>query len=131
MKTCIKCDTPKPLDDFYAKLTACKECHKLAVRQRRLINPAVQEYDRQRSKLPHRVAHNKQNMQQWRARYPEKYRAHNAVNNAIRDGRLKRGVRCEECGKKEHLHAHHDDYSKPLDVRWLCARCHHQGHQTF
>ena len=53
----------------------------------------------------------------WAARNPEKRSAQVAVSNAIRDGRLERQP-CEVCGEK--AQAHHDDYSKPLDVRWLC-----------
>ena len=39
------------------------------------------------------------------------------LNHAIRDGLLTRKD-CEVCGRKGQ--AHHDDYSRPLDVRWLC-----------
>lgn len=61
-------------------------------------------------------------------RYPKKYKAHNSVNNAIRDGRLVKYDLCEECGSDFHVEGHHDDYDKPLDVRWLCAACHKQWH---
>lgn len=33
---------------------------------------------------------------------------------------------CEVCGAAE-VEMHHDDYSKPLEVRWLC-REHHMAH---
>lgn len=46
------------------------------------------------------------------------------VHNAIRDGHMVRG-NCEVCG--ELAQGHHDDYSKPLEVRWLC-RVHHVEH---
>lgn len=62
-------------------------------------------------------------------RYPEKRRAHSAVSNAIRDGRMKREP-CEVCGDKK-SHAHHDDYSKPLDVRWLCQKHHTEHHRAI
>ena len=58
----------------------------------------------------------------WRQKNPEKYKAQNAVNNAIRDRKLTKGT-CEECGSEE-VEAHHDDYSKPLEVRWLCVKHH-------
>ena len=60
----------------------------------------------------------------WRQNNPEKASAHNKVARAIRSGRLK-SEPCEECGALT-VHAHHPDYAKPLQVRWLCP-LHHAG----
>lgn len=38
------------------------------------------------------------------------------------------GPACEDCGATDDLHRHHDDYSRPLDVRTLCRRCHSRAH---
>lgn len=35
---------------------------------------------------------------------------------------------CEVCGSGSYVDAHHDDYAKPLDVRWLCKSCHKHHH---
>lgn len=35
---------------------------------------------------------------------------------------------CEGCGAK--AEKHHDDYAKPLQVRWLCRRCHLAEHRA-
>lgn len=36
---------------------------------------------------------------------------------------------CQRCGRKQHdIHAHHDDYARPLDVQWLCRSCHIKHH---
>src|SRR5882724_9249490 len=51
-------------------------------------------------------------------------KAHMAVRYAIRCGRLIRPEACARCGKKCQPEASHDDYSKPLEVEWLCRRCH-------
>lgn len=64
----------------------------------------------------------------WRIANPEKHRAHNAVVAAIRRGDMKRPNVCSECSKKGIIHAHHEDYSKPLAVIWLCPKCHHAKH---
>jgi hypothetical protein len=61
-------------------------------------------------------------------RSPEKFAARFAVNNAVRDGRLAKPTACETCGATGRLHGHHHDYSRPLDVKWLCAKCHAQIH---
>lgn len=58
----------------------------------------------------------------WRTRNPQKAKAHNAVVNALKSGKLVKKP-CEICGKIPTV-AHHDDYSKPLEVRWLCRLCH-------
>ncbi len=46
--------------------------------------------------------------------------------NKIRQGILIR-MPCEVCKTETDVQAHHDDYNKPLDVRWLCRK-HHQEH---
>lgn len=61
----------------------------------------------------------------WRNRYPNIWRAHRAVLGAIRAGKLSPQP-CEVCRTNQDVHAHHDDYLKRLDVRWLC-RDHHQA----
>jgi ribosomal protein S27AE len=62
-----------------------------------------------------------------RKRYPEKAKARWAVANALREGRLKREP-CQECGEIK-SEAHHEDYTKPLEVDWLCKKCHTIRHK--
>jgi ribosomal protein S27AE len=52
----------------------------------------------------------------------QKVNARHAVRYAVRVGKLQRQP-CERCGAAR-VQAHHDDYTKKLDVRWLCSRCH-------
>ena len=63
----------------------------------------------------------------YRERNKEKTKAQNLLNYAIRTGKIDRGV-CEMCGTPDRVHAHHHDYSKPYDVRWLCFSCHKKSH---
>lgn len=67
----------------------------------------------------------------WRAAVPAGPRAHKRVYAAVRAGRLERPDRCQGCGLEKRLHAHHDDYSKPLKVRWLCGSCHRLAHRAL
>jgi len=55
-------------------------------------------------------------------------RAHAAVAMAISSGKLVRPDVCSRCGKAGRIEGHHEDYSKPLEVVWLCARCHKARH---
>ena len=56
--------------------------------------------------------------------------AKRAVHKAIVDGTLKRQP-CERCGSEVNIHAHHEDYSRPLDVIWLCRTCHGLRHREI
>jgi hypothetical protein len=59
-----------------------------------------------------------------RAEDPAKKRARWRVKEALRQGLIVRGE-CEaaDCDRTD-THAHHDDYSRPLEVRWLCPHHH-------
>ncbi len=62
--------------------------------------------------------------QKRRLLYPEKVKANSMVRCAIAAGTLTRPSHCESCLKKRFVEGHHEDYSKPLDVDWLCNKCH-------
>lgn len=63
---------------------------------------------------------------------PEKLRARAMVNNAIATKRLIRPQNCSKCGgNQEKIHGHHFDYSKPLEVVWLCTTCHVNLHNEL
>lgn len=131
MKVCFKCNVQKPLSDFYkhpamadGHLGKCKVCAKKDVHVHRHESPSREKilaYDRARS-----GRQTLKDLQDYRAKYPKKYKAHSIVNYAIKSKKLF-SEPCEICGK-EKTHAHHDDYDKPLNVRWLCAEHHQQWH---
>lgn len=136
MQSCINCSECKPASEYYAHPQAksglmgvCKDCHKHRMRVRARENPSVQAYDRSRPNKAVRIQRQTEYTKRWRAENPDAYRAHTAVGNAVRDGRLKK-LPCEFCAA-ENVHAHHKDYSKPLDVIWLCAKCHNRLHANF
>jgi hypothetical protein len=56
------------------------------------------------------------------------WEAHSLVTKAIKDGVLIPSSNCEDCGVAAKTIAHHDDYSKPLKVRWVCSGCHASIH---
>lgn len=55
-------------------------------------------------------------------------KAKKALQSAVYSGKIQR-LPCEKCGNPN-THAHHHDYSKPLEVRWLCALHHKKEHQN-
>jgi hypothetical protein len=144
-KECFKCHVTKPLTDFYAhsgmadgRLGKCKECSKKDVKNNYTTNKDYyQEYDRQRAQLPHRVEARKEYAsteegresgnrakKRWAKNNREKAKATWTVNNAIRDGKLERGAECSVCHSTKNVEAHHEDYSKPLEIVWLCKKHH-------
>ena len=63
------------------------------------------------------------------AKNPQKKSAQLQVQNSIRDGRLLR-MPCTLCGNPK-SEGHHEDYSKPLDVIWLCRKHHRERHKEM
>lgn len=131
MKKCFKCEQTKALDDFYkhpsmpdGHVNKCKECNKKDSQKNRSSKVEYyRAYDRDRGNRQ-----SNEYLAEYRSKFPKKYKAHCMVNNAIRDGRMKQETACSNCASEFSVHAHHDDYSFPLTVRWLCAACHSQWH---
>lgn len=133
---CKRCGNRKPRSDFYAASnsrgfdSSCKDCRKLVIRKRRNDNiDYVRAYDRARGKTEKRkldsIIRNRK-----RRKDPDGYMAaHNAVARALRSGRIERQPCCM-CGTTEKIHAHHDDYMKPLEVMWLCV-VHHKSRHAY
>lgn len=150
-KRCFKCSGLKKLTDFYrhpttadGRLNKCKQCTKRDVNRYRHENTEkVRAYDQKRAQEPARKRKSAgyrrtflarhpgiltAYSQRQRRRNPVKYAAVTAVGNAIRDGKLLRQP-CEVCGAK--AHAHHDDYRRPLEVRWFCPKHHRELHKRL
>jgi hypothetical protein len=153
MKKCFKCGKEKPLDEFYrhrqmmdGHLNKCKECTKKDSNKYRAENlDKCRAYDRKRSSLPHRVSLRKKVTKTWiedgrhtatvtryRKRHPDRYRAHNKVNNATRNSKLERITVCSRCGMEtKNIQGHHPDYTRPLYIEWLCPECHGKEHRKY
>ena len=130
MKKCKQCEETKPLDDFYelpgnkdGRFGKCKVCVRANVTANRGKNiEYYREYDRDRG-----CRQTPEYLRERRRKNGNQYRAQTMVGNAVRDKKLFREP-CETCAETNNIHGHHDDYLKPLNVRWLCAACHHQWH---
>ena len=57
-----------------------------------------------------------------------KNKARMIVTHAKRNGTLVSPTHCESCGEEKFTEAHHEDYTKPLELIWLCKQCHENIH---
>lgn len=134
-KTCKVCLETKPLSEFYkhprmadGHLGKCKECQKAASTKARNADlERYREYDRQRGKLPRRIANAIEQTKKWRDEDMRRVKCHNAVARALKSRKLE-PIPCFVCGD-EKSNAHHPSYDLPLDVVWLCAVHHKECHQ--
>jgi hypothetical protein len=143
-KRCFKCKKVKPISGFYKHpqmpdgfLNKCKECAKKDSKERerrlRTTDPNWLASERKRCRAKQAnyrklgLAHKTSNAVKhaWRKRNKLKSRTHSVASRAVRAGKITPKSVCEGCGKKHpRLEKHHPDYSKPLEVQWLCPKCH-------
>lgn len=134
MKYCNTCETEKSKSMFGNRKASidglspkCKTCQKVYDKAR-LKDPQRQEARRVYAQTDEgRIKSNKAKAD-YRKRNPAKVSAHSKVRRAIRLGNLHRQP-CEACKSTKDIEAHHDDYSKPLNVRWLCSTHHSEWHR--
>lgn len=152
-KRCSTCGERKPLDEFHrhkgtrdGRNSVCKPCaikratawnrdhpsrRAEIVKQEQKRHPERMAAQRKRHRERHRakfVEHRKRH----EARHPEKTQARRKLEDAVQKGYVSKPDICSRClGQVPavDLHGHHHDYSKPLDVEWLCRVCHNAEHQ--
>lgn len=127
MQRCRVCEREQPLTAFYAGSWAlrCRACHRAYMRARRAAGlTQADERARYHAAVTIRGAV-AENTKRWKARNPDKLRAEYAVADAIQRGTLTRQP-CTVCGEK--AQAHHADYTRPLEVQWLCPLHHARQH---
>lgn len=94
-------------------------------------------YERLKPKRIAWVKRNKDKLKKWRKIYAVNYKKRKKIeekarwtlHNAIRYKKIERPSVCSECKYNGLIHAHHEDYNKPLQVEWLCHRCHFKKHR--
>lgn len=145
VNTCKICGATSEETAFYARVnTRCAECHKASVRQHRAENVEwYRAYDAKRYKEDPKVlerhkryqktAAGKKSMEaarlKWRDANAEKRAAHVILGHAVTDGRVCKPSTCSKCGSGGRIHGHHEDYTAPLDVVWVCPTCHRKIHE--
>lgn len=122
-KTCTKCNTEKPLYAFslfkkgyLGRCSICKQCRN---KKSSAIPSELKEAERQ---LAVKAAGAR-----YSAKNKHKRKAKDLVNQAIKVGQITK-TNCEHCGSLDNIEGHHPDYSKPLEVIWLCIKCHNLEH---
>ncbi len=133
LRVCYKCRIEKPLtrDYFYPCRERfsflCKVCHLEYHREYRIKNRERDaQREKERLKLPAAKARKIAYTYKMMAKYPERWKARSDLRNAVATGKVVK-MPCEVCGGLK-VQGHHEDYSKPLEVRWLCSKHHKQLH---
>lgn len=148
MKVCSKCCEQKSLEGFYSrpngkdgKHAECKDCMKERSREwaekypsekrlrKRELEKIRRAKNKEESKLYQSIGRNSLHPEQLekytkRCSLKIKIIARTMVNSAIQKGWLIKPLNCEICKGEGLLHGHHNDYGEPLDIRWVCPKCH-------
>jgi hypothetical protein len=144
--TCKICGVTSDVAEFYERVNSrCKECHKAKARENRAAkadyykaydarryqeDPKVRARHRRYQKTEAGKKSLKKAKEKWLKCFPERRAAHVLLNNALRYGKVTKSKVCEVCGASGRIEGHHEDYTKPLDVKWLCKKCHVEKHRN-
>ena len=102
-----------------------KENRNAYFREYRLLNAEKMRIYKREYNKKWRKEHGYHNEFNSKKKYPEKESARNKLLYAVKTGKIQK-LPCSVCGKK--AQAHHPDYSKPLEITWLCPFHHTQMH---
>jgi predicted transposase YbfD/YdcC len=117
IKECSKCKIKKDYSNFYKRNEGKK------IRWRSLCKNCI----RKTGKKYNKTNGKKISSTKWKKQNKEKIRAQWTVENNLRARKLIKES-CGRCRSTKNIHAHHEDYSRPLNIVWLCAKHHKERH---
>lgn len=132
-KKCAGCGQVKPLSEFNRNRRnkdglqdRCRQCFSEYNRRRYASDPERFKASARKRRDQHPESDLETRLRAC-GKNPSKKNAQMAIDAALRCGALVKPDVCYGCGKPatgRHLDAHHHDYGKPLEVVWLCKKCH-------
>lgn len=148
VKKCFKCGKKKNINEFYKHpqmadgyFGKCKECansyqcqwekdnyEKVRIRkhnyQKTYYKMWYAKNGRKRKKDYNKI------IEKWQKDNAEKVVVQRKMRHAVKMKIISKPTICSNCGDERKILAHHEDYSKPLEVVWLCYSCHKKTHLT-
>ena len=125
MKECFKCHIVKPLSDFYPHkrmadgyLGKCKVCNRIdsaTQLEKNKLNPEWLDKEKERVRL-----------KQLKLKGKPRTIIYAEIKRKITNGEINK-LPCAVCGNAK-AQGHHEDYTKPFDLVWLCTRHHADRH---
>jgi len=101
----------------------CKDCARIQITESK-YKSQLKYLERNKPKLEFKRK-NRIRQKEYYKKYPERVKAIRVANYKIK---IQKGKLCELCNLNEAKEKHHEDYSKPLEVLFLCSRCHKKIH---
>jgi len=131
-KECIKCNSIKNIKEFYkgksysdGYRSKCKNCILQECKEYRMENKdKIKKYERS----PNRALKRRERFKEECLKFPEKIIARRILRKAINKKQILKPSNCSICGSNMNIEGHHNDYSEPLNVIWLCVSCHKEIH---
>ena len=156
MKKCSKCGVEKPESSFTKGVgtnlrSACRDCNnsqnkgyyaknreavlnRMEAQRHRDIEAFRASRKEYQKRLRMTPGFGKKNYAWVKTNKPIERKARQALAEAVRHGIIVKPNSCEDCRQEfqiRQIHGHHESYDKPLDVIWLCHRCHFKRHGRF
>lgn len=129
-KPCIICKETKPISDYHkhpkmadGHINKCKKCAIAYALRYNAEHPHATKANHKKWTLSEK---GKRKIKELMWKFPDREYARRAVKKALKDG-VMNSQPCFICGEK--AVAHHPDYSRQLDVVWLCPPHHRETHR--